>query len=130
MALDRAAAGRLRRITTSEDVILGFRPEHAELIEPAVSGQEPDALAGRVTWTEMRGDSHVLTLEPIESEIDRPCMCGEEQVTIEVRGVSPPDVGAPIAIRVRHDLLNLFDPATGRNLLTVTSEGHGPGGPK
>ena len=130
MALDRDAAGRLRRMTTSEGVILGFRPEHVELIEPAVSGQETDALAGRVTWTEMRGDSHVLTLEPIESEIDLPCMCGEEQVTIEVRGRSPPDLGTPIAIRVRHDLLNLFDPATGRNLLTVTSEGHGPGGPK
>jgi hypothetical protein len=78
----------------------------------------------------MRGDSHVLTLVPIESETNSPAMSGEEQVTIEVRGVSPPDVGEPIAIRVRHDLLNLFNPETGRNLLAVISEGRGPGGPK
>ena len=34
MALDADAAGRLRRIATSDRVILGFRPEHVELIEP------------------------------------------------------------------------------------------------
>jgi ABC-type sugar transport system ATPase subunit len=130
MALDRDAAGRLRRIATSDCVILGFRPEHVELIEPAVSSQEADTLAGRVAWTEMRGDSHVLTLVPIEPETNSPAMSREEQLTIEVRGVSPPDIGEPIAIRVRHDLLNLFSPETGRNLLTVMSEGHVTGGPK
>jgi ABC-type sugar transport system ATPase subunit len=129
MALGRDAAGRLRRIARSGGVILGFRPEHVELLEPGASGQEADALAGRVAWSEMRGDSHVLTLVPIESESDGSAMSGEEQVTIEVRGMSPPEIGQPIAIRVRHDLLNLFNPETGRNLLTVSSEGRGPGGP-
>jgi ABC-type sugar transport system ATPase subunit len=122
MALDSDAAGRLRRIATSDRVILGFRPEHVELIEPSASGQEADTLAGRVAWTEMRGDSHVLTLVPIESETNGPAISGQAQVTIEVRGASPPDVGEPIAIRVRHDLLNLFNPETGRNLLAGISE--------
>lgn len=130
MALDLDAAGRLRRIATSDRVILGFRPEHVELIEPAASNQVADSLAGRVAWTEMRGDSHVLTLVPIESETNSSAMCGEQQVTIEVQGASPPDVGEPIAIRVRHELLNLFNPETGTNLLPVMSEGHRPGGPK
>jgi ABC-type sugar transport system ATPase subunit len=129
MALDRDAAGRLRRLATSDRVILGFRPEHVELIEPGASSQEADTLAGRVAWIEMRGDSHVLTLVPIESEANSPAMSGDEQVTIEVRGVSLPDVGEPIAIRVRYDLLNLFNPETGTNL-AVISEGRGPGGPK
>jgi ABC-type sugar transport system ATPase subunit len=130
MALDLDAAGRLRRIATSDCVILGFRPEHVELVESAAFSQEPDILAGRVVWIEMRGDSHVLTLVPIESETTGPAKSGEEQVTIEVRGPSPPDVDEPIAIRVRHDLLNLFHPETGKNLLAVTSERQGAGGPK
>ncbi len=130
MALDRDAAGRLRRIATSDCVILGFRPEHVDLIERGASSQEADTLAGRVAWTEMRGDSHVLTLVPIESETNSPAMSAEEQVTIEVRGGSPPGMGEPIAIRVRHDLLNLFNAETGRNLLAGISERRGPGGPK
>ena len=130
MALDRDAADRLRRIALSDRVILGFRPEHVELIEPGVTNQEADTLAGRVAWTEMRGDSHVLTLVPNPSETCGPARSADEQVTIEVRGLSPPDVGEPVAVRVRHDLLNLFDPETGRNLLAGMSEGHGPGGPK
>jgi ABC-type sugar transport system ATPase subunit len=129
MALDRDAASRLRRIATSECVVLGFRPEHVELIEPAASSQEADTLAGRVAWIEMRGDSHVLTLVPIEPETNSPAMSREEQLTIEVPGGARPDVGTPIAVRVRHDLLNLFDPATGRNLSSVMSTGHGHGGP-
>jgi hypothetical protein len=78
----------------------------------------------------MRGDSHVLTLVPIESETNSAAMSAEEQVTIEVRGGSPPGMGEPIAIRVRHDLLNLFNAETGRNLLAGISERRGPGGPK
>ena len=61
----------------------------------------------------MRGDSHVVTLVPMQCEIDGPAM-QEEQVTIEVQGTSPPEIGEPLAIRVRHDLLNLFDRQTGR----------------
>jgi multiple sugar transport system ATP-binding protein len=128
MALDRDAAGRLRRLATPDRVILGFRPEHVELIEPGASSQEADTLAGRVAWIEMRGDSHVLTLVPIESEGNHPATSGGEQVTIEVRGMSLPNVGEPIAIRVRHDLLNLFNPETGTNL-AVISKWRGPGGP-
>jgi hypothetical protein len=109
-------------------VILGFRPEHVELIEPGASSHEADTLTGRVAWTEMRGDSHVLTLVPIKSETKSPGMSGDEPVTIEVRGVSPPAVGEPIAVRVRHDVLNVFNPDTGRNLLAAISEGRGPGG--
>jgi hypothetical protein len=45
----------------------------------------------------------------------------EEPVTIEVPGTSPPDIGEPLAIRIRHDLLNLFDPQTGTNLLPAAS---------
>jgi hypothetical protein len=45
----------------------------------------------------------------------------EEQVTIEIQGTSPPEIGEPLAIRIRHDLLNLFDPQTGTNLLPVAS---------
>jgi ABC-type sugar transport system ATPase subunit len=129
MALDRDAAGHLRRIATSDGVILGFRPEHVELIGRGASSQEADTLAGRVAWAEMRGDSHVLTLVPIDSETNSPAMSGEAQVTIEVRELSPPEVGEPIAVRIRHDLLNLFNPETGRNLLAGVSEGRGPGGP-
>jgi ABC-type sugar transport system ATPase subunit len=130
MALDLDAACRLRRVATSDRLILGFRPEHVELIEPATSRHVADSLAGRVAWTEMRGDSHVLTLIPLESETNGRAVSGEQQVTIEIRGALPPDVGESIAIRVRHDLLNLFNPETGRNLLPAMSEGHGPGGPK
>jgi ABC-type sugar transport system ATPase subunit len=120
VALDAEAAGRLRRIALSDRVILGFRPEHVELIEPAAAGQLHDSLAGRVVWTEMRGDSHVVTLAPLQPETDGPAM-QEEPVTIEVPGTSPPDIGEPLAIRIRHDLLNLFDPQTGTNLLPAAS---------
>ena len=68
----------------------------------------------------MRGDSHIVTLVPMQCETDGPAM-QEEQVTIEVQGASPPDIGEPLAIRIRHDLLNLFDPQTGTNLLPVAS---------
>jgi multiple sugar transport system ATP-binding protein len=122
MALDLDAAGRLRRIAISDRVILGFRPEHVELIEPAAADHLHDSLAGRVAWTEMRGDSHVVTLVPMQGRTDGPAMQAE-QVTIEVQGTSPPDIGAPLAIRIRHDLLNLFDPHTGTNLLPVGSQG-------
>ena len=106
-------------------MILGFRPEHVELIAPATCSQDADALAGRVAWTEMRGDSHVLTLVPRQSETNDPTTSGEEPVTIEIRGTSPPGVGEPIVVRVRHELLNLFNPETGRNLFAVRSEWHG-----
>jgi hypothetical protein len=56
-------------------------------------------------------------------------MRGAQQVTIEVPGASPPELGAPIGIRIRHDLLNLFDPTTGMNLLRRMTEGRSPGGP-
>jgi multiple sugar transport system ATP-binding protein len=129
MALDLEAAGRLRRIATSDRVILGFRPEHVELIKPAASSQEADTLAGRVAWTEMRGDSHIVTLAPIEPGANSPATRGAQQVTIEVPGASPPEVGAPIGIRIRHDLVNLFDPTTGMNLLRRMPEGRSSGGP-
>jgi ABC-type sugar transport system ATPase subunit len=129
MALDGDAAHRLRRTATSDCVILGFRPEHVELIKPAASSQEADTLAGRVTWTEMRGDSHIVTLTPIETGANSPATRGAQQVTIEVPGASPPEVGAPIGIRIRRDLLNLFDPATGTNLLRRMPEGRSFGVP-
>jgi hypothetical protein len=120
MALDADAAGRLRRVARSDRVILGFRPEHVELIEPSAADDLDDSLVGRVVWTEMRGDSHVVMLVPIQSRADRPGM-QEEQVTIEVQNTLPPHIGEPLAIRIRHDLLNLFDPQTGTNLLPVAS---------
>jgi hypothetical protein len=73
-----------------------------------------------VVWTEMRGDSHVLMLVPMQSQTDGPAT-QEEQVTIEVQNTLPPDIGEPLAIRIRHELLNLFDPQTGTNLLPVAS---------
>jgi multiple sugar transport system ATP-binding protein len=129
MALDGDAAGPLRRIATSDRVILGFRPEHVAPIDRSACDEPADSLAGRVVWTEMRGDSHIVTLAPIETGADGPATCGAQQVTIEVPGAAPPEIGAPIAIRVRHDLLNLFDANTGINLLRRMPEGRSPGGP-
>ena len=117
IALDVDAANHLRRVARSDRIILGFRPEHVEAIDTRVSDELPDSLAGRVAWTEMRGDSHVVSLAPIQSGTNGPPGGGEHQVTIEVPGASPPDIGEPIRIRVRHDLLNPFDAETGRNLL-------------
>jgi multiple sugar transport system ATP-binding protein len=129
MALDVDAAGHLRRIATSDRVILGFRPEHVESIDTSASDELADSLAGRVVWTEMRGDSHIVALAPIETGANGPATCAAQQVTIEVPGTSPPEVCAPIVIRVRHDLLNLFDATTGMNLLRRMPEGRSPGGP-
>jgi ABC-type sugar transport system ATPase subunit len=128
MALDVDAAGHLRRVATSDRVILGFRPEHVELIDAAASNQLADTLTGRIVWTEMRGDSHVFALAPIAFGANGPAMSGEQQVTIEVPGASPPDVGEPIVIRVRHDLLNLFDAENGMNLLRRMPGGRWPRG--
>jgi ABC-type sugar transport system ATPase subunit len=124
MALDADAADRLRRIATSDRVILGFRPEHVETIDASASEEPADRLAGRVAWTEMRGDSHIVALVPTGT--NGPTTSGA-QVTIEVPGATPPEVGAPIIIRVRHDLLNLFDAETGLNLLPRIPEGRSPG---
>jgi ABC-type sugar transport system ATPase subunit len=129
MALEVDAAGHLRRVAGSERVVLGFRPEHVEPIEASASGELAESLAGRVVWTEMRGDSHVVALAPIEFGVNGPATGGERQVTIEVPGASPPDVGEPIVIRVRHDLLNLFDAKTGMNLLRRMPGGRCPRGP-
>jgi ABC-type sugar transport system ATPase subunit len=120
IALDADAANHLRRVARSDRVILGFRPEHVEAIEPSVSDELPDSLAGRVAWTEMRGDSHVVALAPIQSRANGPAAGGEQQVTIEVPGTSPPCIGEPIRVRVRHDLLNPFDAETGMNLFRRT----------
>jgi len=129
MALDGDAAGRLRRIATSDRVILGFRPEHVEPIDTSASDRLADSLAGRVVWTEMRGDSHIVTLAPVETRANGPAPGSAQQVTIEIPGASAPEVGAPIGIRVCHDLLNLFDPTTGINLLRRMPEGRSPGAP-
>ena len=120
IALDLDAASHLRRVARSDRIILGFRPEHVGPIEPSASERLPNSLAGRVAWTEMRGDSHVVALTPIESGTNGPTAGGGQQVTIEIPGTSPPDVGEPIVVRVRHDLLNPFDPATGMNLFRST----------
>jgi ABC-type sugar transport system ATPase subunit len=120
IALDLDAASHLRRVARSDRIILGFRPEHVEPIEPSASERLPNSLAGRVAWTEMRGDSHVVALTPSESGTDGPTAGGGQQVTIEIPGTSPPDVGEPIVVRVRPDLLNPFDPATGMNLFRST----------
>jgi ABC-type sugar transport system ATPase subunit len=120
IALDVDAASHLRRVARSDRVILGFRPEHAEAIDTDASDELPDSLDGRVAWTEMRGDSHVVALAPIRSGANGSAAHGEQQVTIEVPGTSPPDIGAPFRIRVRHDLLNPFDAETGMNLFRRT----------
>ena len=116
-------ANHLRRVTRSDRIILGFRPEHIETIETGMSDELPDSLAGRVVWTEMRGDSHVVALAPAPSGIDGAPAGGEQPVTIEVPGTSPPAIGEPIHIRVRHDLLNPFDAETGMNLFGRTGNG-------
>jgi multiple sugar transport system ATP-binding protein len=119
IALDVDAACRLRRVARSDRIILGFRPEHVEPIEMSASDQLPNSLAGRVAWTEMRGDSHVVALAPIQPGANGSAG-GEQQVTIEVPGTSPPGVGEPVLVRVRHDLLNPFDAETGMNLFRGT----------
>jgi ABC-type sugar transport system ATPase subunit len=120
VALDLDAASRLRRVARSDRIILGFRPEHVEPIDVSASEKLPNSLAGRVAWTEMRGDSHVVALAPIQSRASGSADGGEQQVTIEVPGTSPPEIGEPILVRVRHDLLNPFDAETGMNLFRRT----------
>jgi multiple sugar transport system ATP-binding protein len=120
IALDVDAACRLRRVARSDRIILGFRPEHVEPIDMSGSDQLPNSLAGRVAWTEMRGDSHVVALAPIQPRANGSADGGEQQVTIEVPGTSPPDVGEPVLVRVRHDLLNPFDAETGMNVFRGT----------
>jgi multiple sugar transport system ATP-binding protein len=123
IALDVDAASHLRRVARSDRIILGFRPEHVEPIDGSASDELRNGLAGRVAWTEMRGDSHVVALAPIQSGLNGPEAGGEQQVTIEVPGMSPPDIGEPILVRFRPDLLNPFDAETGMNLFRHTSEG-------
>jgi ABC-type sugar transport system ATPase subunit len=129
IALAADTAGRLRRLATSNDVILGFRPEHVAAIEEGAPDDPADRLAGRVAWTEMRGDSQIVTLAPDEAAAGGPATGGARQLTIEVPGAAPPEIGAPLGIRIRHDLLNLFDPTSGMNLLRGTPEGRSAGGP-
>jgi ABC-type sugar transport system ATPase subunit len=120
IALDIDAASRLRRVARSDRIVLGFRPEHVEPLGTSASDPPPNSLAGRVAWTEMRGDSHVVALAPAHPETNGPAVGGEQQVTIEVPGASPPEVGEPILVRLRHDLLNPFDAASGMNLFRPT----------
>jgi ABC-type sugar transport system ATPase subunit len=120
IALDVDAAKHLRRVARSDRIILGFRPEHVEPIDVSTSEQLPNSLAGRVAWTEMRGDSHVVALAPIHSGTNGSAADDGRQVTIEVPGTSPPAIGDPIVVRVRHDLLNPFDAETGINLFGRT----------
>jgi hypothetical protein len=61
-----------------------------------------------------------VALAPIQSRASGSADGGEQQVTIEVPGTSPPEIGEPILVRVRHDLLNPFDAETGMNLFRRT----------
>ena len=82
---------------------LGFRPEHAELVEPSSSG----ALAGEIYVVELLGNETLVTVKT-----------GDSLVNIRQPADFSIPIGAPCGVRpiVRH--LHLFDAETGATLKT------------
>jgi ABC-type sugar transport system ATPase subunit len=113
VAIGEPAARLLNGAGPMGDVVLGIRPEHIDLArEPG--GTASGALAGVVDWREMRGDSDVLTVDLRANGVTG---ARSPRVTLEVPASSSADMGEAVALRIRAERINLFDRATGANLL-------------
>jgi len=82
---------------------LGFRPEHAELVEPSSSG----SLAGEVYVVELLGNETLVTVKT-----------GDALVNIRQPADFSIPIGAPCGVRPITRHLHLFDAETGETLKT------------
>ena len=82
---------------------LGFRPEHAELVEPSSSG----SLAGEVYVVELLGNETLVTVKT-----------GDALVNIRQPADFSIPIGAPCGVRPITRHLHLFDAETGEALKT------------
>jgi multiple sugar transport system ATP-binding protein len=82
---------------------LGFRPEHAELVEPSSSG----SLAGEIYVVELLGNETLVTIKT-----------GDALVNIRQPADFSIPIGAPCGVRPITRHLHLFDAETGEALKT------------
>ncbi|HZF35066.1 MAG TPA: ABC transporter ATP-binding protein [Candidatus Angelobacter sp.] len=82
---------------------LGFRPEHAELVEPSSSG----SLAGEIYVVELLGNETLVTIKT-----------GDALVNIRQPADFSIPIGAPCGVRPITRHLHLFDAETGESLKT------------
>jgi multiple sugar transport system ATP-binding protein len=82
---------------------LGFRPEHAELVEPSTSG----SFAGEIYVVEPLGNETLVTVD-----------VGEALVNIRQPADFSMPVGSPCGVRPIARHLHLFDAETGQALKT------------
>jgi multiple sugar transport system ATP-binding protein len=89
-------------------VILGFRPEHVEIV-----GRVEDGKPGVVDLT-------LDVVEPMGNEIFIHARAGDHDVVIRVPPQDLPEPGAPLAVRFDTVRLHFFDPESGRAVASPT----------
>jgi multiple sugar transport system ATP-binding protein len=115
--LDGRNAEVVRLTAKADRLILGFRPEHVDLLSAVPVSSDQDNLVGRIAWTETRGDTVVCAIEPIEGETNGALDQSARSITMEIPQALARTVGDTVRLRLSPHRLNLFDRETGSNLL-------------
>ncbi len=112
IGLGQEIAQRIGQAAQGKELILGVRPSLIEISDAqpwSAAGGPPD-IEGTVVWQEYRGDAHVLTVVVPGTDTE---------IIVESRRALGLDRGAPIGLGFPDAALNVFDAASGRNLLSV-----------
>ena len=93
--------------TLPRDVVVGVRPQHIALSPP---GETVDGrLEGVIFAVETLGSRVIF-------DIDAGSTIVRVMTTVDLARHYPEQIGAPIAFRIHHDFVYLFDPVSGRTL--------------
>ncbi len=112
VAIGGQVARTLGGVGAGGELILGIRPEHIDLMRGS-AGAGDGTLAGIVDWRESRGDSDVLTVKLATGGQTG----ASPSVTLEVPASGSAAMGEAVTVRLRAERINLFDRASGANLV-------------
>lgn len=100
-------ADHVRRTTSSDQLVLGIRPEHIELATRPADGE----ITATLDVLEHEGSDNYLHM-----------VCGDIEITVRVRGHELYDEGEELYLHLPEEHLHLFDGGTDENLLVEVNK--------